>query len=280
MISSAIASHASRWQPYALLAVRVVAGLLFFQHGAEKMWGFAGARPEPTLFALRGVAGILESVGGPLIAVGLFTRPVAFILSGEMAVAYFRSWAPRGLFPIANGGEEATLFAFIFLWLWTAGGGAWSVDEWWRARRPRRAVGIARWEPHARSLLRIVTGFLLALHGCRKLFWVLISVAGRRNAPPLALDSLPDVTGYLELGAGVLLMLGLATRWAALAVAVEALLAYAIIAAPRTLWPIRNGGNEALLYAVVLGYVFLAGGGAWSLDAWRSSRRARTQSSG
>jgi putative oxidoreductase len=273
--ASVIASHVSRWQPYALCAVRVVAGLLFFQHGAEKMWGFAGARPEPTLFAVRGVAGILESVGGPLIALGLFTRPVAFLLSGEMAVAYFRSWAPRGFFPIANGGEEATLFAFIFLWLWTAGGGAWSIDEWWRARRPRRPSRMAHWEPYTRSLLRIVIGFLLTLHGCRKLFGVLISVAGRRNAPPLALDGLPDVTGYLDLGAGILLMLGLATRPAALAVAIEALLAYAIIAAPRTLWPIRNGGNEALLYVVVLGYIVVAGGGAWGLDAWRSPWRAR-----
>jgi putative oxidoreductase len=274
--ASVIASHVSRWQPYALFAVRVVAGLLFFQHGAEKMWGFAGARPEPTLFAIRGVGGILESVGGPLLVVGLFTRPVAFILSGEMAVAYFRSWAPRGFFPIANGGEEATLFAFIFLWLWTAGAGAWSVDEWWRGRTAPRVSRVVRWEPYTRSLLRIVIGFLLTLHGCRKLFGVLISVAGRRNAPPLALDGLPDVTGYLDLGAGILLMLGLATRPAALAVAIEALLAYAIIAAPRTLWPIRNGGNEALLYVVVLGYIVVAGGGAWGLDAWRSSWRAPT----
>jgi putative oxidoreductase len=258
-----------------LLAVRVVAGLLFFQHGAEKLWGFAGARPEPTLLAIRGVAGILEGVGGPLIALGLFTRPLAFLLSGEMAVAYFRSWAPRGFFPIANGGEEATLFAFMFLWLWTAGAGAWSVDAWWRGRTPRRDSFVAQWEPQTRALLRMVIGFLLLLHGCRKLFDVLTSVAGRRNAPLLALDGLPDVSGYLELGAGVLLVLGLATRWAALAVAVEALLAYVIIAAPRTLWPIRNGGNEALLYVVVLGYLFLAGGGAWSLDGWRSTRRTR-----
>ena len=137
-----------------LLAVRVVAGLLFFQHGAEKMWGFAGARPEPTIFAIRGVGGILESVGGPLIVLGLFTRPVAFLLSGEMAVAYFRSWAPRGFFPIANGGEEATLFAFIFLWLWTAGAGAWSIDALRSRRKPRVASLVAQWEPHARAFAR------------------------------------------------------------------------------------------------------------------------------
>src|SRR6185503_17335135 len=107
------------------------------------------------LLAIRGVGGILESVGGPLLVVGLFTRPVAFLLSGEMAVAYFRSWAPRGFFPIANGGEEATLFAFLFLWLWTAGAGAWSIDAW-RGRKAPRASRVAQWEPHARSLLRMV----------------------------------------------------------------------------------------------------------------------------
>jgi len=261
-----------RWTPYVLCLVRVVAGLLFFQHGAEKLWGFAGARPEPTLLAIRGVGGILESVGGPLIVLGLFTRPTAFILSGEMAVAYFRSWAPRGFFPIANGGEEATLFAFLFLWLWTAGPGAWSLDAWMRSRWRRPDARLAQWEPQARSLLRIIVGFLLVLHGCRKVFGVLISVAGRRNAPPLALDSLPDALGSIELVAGVLLMLGLLTRPTALIVAAEGLLAYLFVAAPRTLWPIRNGGNEALLYLVIALYFAVAGPGVWV--AARASRAA------
>lgn len=255
---------------YAIGLVRIVAGVLFWQHGLEKLFGFAGARPEPTLWAIRGVGGILETIGGPLIAVGLFTRPIAFILSGEMAVAYFRSWAPRGFFPIANGGEEATLFCFLYLWLWTIGPGAWSVDGLIRSIRGRSVQSrLARWEPYARSMLRIVVGFLLTLHGGRKLFGVLVSVAGRRNAPPLAIDALPPFTGYLELGAGVLLMLGLFVRQTAAVLAAEALLAYALFAQPRTLWPIRNGGNEALLYAV-LGVLFvIAGAGAWSVDARR-----------
>jgi len=256
--------------PYAIALVRIVAGLLFWQHGLEKLFGFAGARPEPTLWAVRGVGGILETVGGPLIALGLFTRPTAFILSGEMAVAYFRSWAPRGFFPIANGGEEATLFCFLYLWLCTAGPGAWSLDglmRWNRGTSLQRRL--EQWEPYARSLLRIIVGFLLTLHGCRKLFGVLVSVAGRRNAPPLAIDALPPFTGYVDLIAGVLLMMGLFVRQTAAVVATEALLAYALFAQPRTLWPIRNGGNEALLY-VVLGILFVvAGSRAWSVDAWR-----------
>lgn len=246
-----------------LCLVRVVAGLLFWQHGLEKLFGFAGARPEETLWGIRGVGGILETVGGPLLALGLFTRPTAFILSGEMAVAYFRSWAPRGFFPIANGGEEATLNAFIFLWLAAAGPGAWSLDAWLqRGRAPgalrQRAAAL---EPYARTLLRVVVGLLLTLHGARKLFDVLPSIAGRVGAPTLALDSLPAITGVLEVVAGPLLMAGLFVRQAAWVVAVEAVVAYVVIAQPRALWPIRNGGIEALLYAAVMVYFAVAGGG-------------------
>ena len=246
------------------------------QHGLEKLFGFAGARPEPTLWGIRGVGGILEAVGGPMLALGIFTRPTAFILSGEMAVVYFRSWAPRGFFPIANGGEEATLNVYIFLWLAAAGAGAWSLDALIHERQGLSALGrrVASWEPQVRAILRLIVGFLLTLHGIRKLFDVLPSVAGRRGAPPLALDSLPPFTGYIELAGGVLLMLGLVVRPTALVISVEALLAYALIAQPRTLWPIRNGGIEALLYCVVLLYFAAAGAGAWSVDNRRASSAA------
>jgi putative oxidoreductase len=262
------------YAPYLLCLVRVVAGLLFMMHGLEKLVGFAGARPEPTLWGIRGVGGILEAFGGPLLALGLFTRPVAFILSGEMAVAYFRSWAPRGFFPIANGGEEATLNAYIFLWLVAAGAGAWSLDALiQRDRRPGPLVSrVAAWEPQLRAVLRLILGFLITLHGIRKVFEVLPPLAGRRGAPSLALDSLPAATGYLEIVAGPLLMLGLFVRQTALVVAIEALLAYVLIAQPRALWPIRNGGIEALLYFVVLLYFSAMGAGAWSLDARRSTK--------
>jgi putative oxidoreductase len=264
------------YAPYLLCLVRVVAGLLFWQHGLEKLFGFAGARPEPTLWAIRGVGGILEAVGGPLLALGLFTRPTAFILSGEMAVAYFRSWAPRGFFPIANGGEEATLNAYIFLWLVAAGAGAWSLDALIERRRPLGALArrVAAWEPQLLGLLRLILGFLITLRGVRKVFDVLPSIAGRRGAPPFALDSLPAATGFIEIVAGPLLMAGLFVRQTALVVSIEALAAYVLIAQPRTLWPIRNGGIEALLYFVVLLYFAAVGAGAWSLDARRTARLA------
>jgi putative oxidoreductase len=268
----------SSYTSYALCLVRVVAGLLFMEHGLEKLFGFAGARPEATLWGIRGVGGILEAFGGPLLALGLFTRPAAFVLSGEMAVAYFRSWAPRGFFPIANGGEEATLNAYIFLWLAAAGAGAWSLDALIERRWGRGALmqRVASWEPQARAILRVLVGFLMTLHGCRKLFGVLISVAGRRNAPLLALDALPTWTGVLELAGGVLLMLGLFVRQTAAVLSLEGLLAYLLIAQPRTLWPIRNGGIEALLYFAVFLYFAVAGAGAWSADAALSRRRLVT----
>lgn len=112
--------------------MRIVIGLLFLQHGSQKLFGIPGSgQPAPnfSLLSLMGVAGVLEFFGGLLILVGLFTRPVAFILSGQMAVAYFMAHAPHGLLPIVNKGELAVLYCFVFLFLSAAGGGVWSVDH-------------------------------------------------------------------------------------------------------------------------------------------------------
>ncbi|MDB5679571.1 DoxX family protein [Sphingomonas bacterium] len=114
------------WSPQLLSLLRIVAGLAFMAHGISK---FFGIPPFPMpLNGLLTVAGALELVGGALILIGLFTRPVAFVLSGQMAVAYFMFHAPKGFFPSANMGEAAMLFCFIFLYLAAAGAGPWSVD--------------------------------------------------------------------------------------------------------------------------------------------------------
>src|SRR5882724_9329699 len=89
----------------------------------------ASREPGPALFSLLGLQGVIEVVGGVLLLIGLFTRPVAFILAGDMAVAYFMRHAPRDFFPLVNGGQLAILFCFVFLYLFVAGGGAWSVDQ-------------------------------------------------------------------------------------------------------------------------------------------------------
>ena len=114
------------WAPRLLSLLRIVVALGFIEHGTSK---FFGLPPFPMpLNPLLYVAGTLELVGGALVLLGLFTRPVAFILSGQMAIAYFMAHAPKGFFPAANGGEAAMLYAFVFLYLAAAGAGPWSVD--------------------------------------------------------------------------------------------------------------------------------------------------------
>src|SRR5258708_5491785 len=119
------------WLPKLLSVVRIAIGLLFIPHGLEKLWSFAGSRPDYDLAKIHAWAGPIETIGGALLSVCSFTRPVAFILCGEMVVAYFHSsfsMSARGFLPISNGGEESTLNCFFFRWRVTAGGGAWSLD--------------------------------------------------------------------------------------------------------------------------------------------------------
>lgn len=119
-----------RFAPQLLSVLRIIAALLFFAHGSAKLLGF----PQVDMFAnlqvftIFGLAGILEIVGGILLAIGFHSRLVAFILSGQMAVAYFYAHAPQGFHPLLNGGEGAILFCFIFLYIAAAGAGPWSVD--------------------------------------------------------------------------------------------------------------------------------------------------------
>jgi putative oxidoreductase len=118
------------WAPRVLSILRIVAALIFMEHGTQKLLGFPPSdNPGPALFSLSGIAGLLELVGGALLVLGLFTRPVAFILSGEMAFAYWIAHAPRSFFPVLNDGDAAILYCFVFLYLAVAGGGAWSVDN-------------------------------------------------------------------------------------------------------------------------------------------------------
>jgi putative oxidoreductase len=123
------ANRLSAWSPYALAALRIMTALLFIEHGTQKLFGFPAPLPfDVSLVSLFGLAAVLEVFGGLLILLGLFTRPVAFILSGEMAVAYFMVHAPQGFYPILNQGEAAVLFCFVFLYIVFAGPGAWSAD--------------------------------------------------------------------------------------------------------------------------------------------------------
>jgi putative oxidoreductase len=130
MDETSSSARLSAWTPYALAALRIIAGLLFMCHGLVKMFGFpAGAQPgQQALMSLLGAAGAIEVAAGLLIAIGLFTRAAAFIASGEMAVGYWMFHAPQSPFPVANMGDAASVYCFLFLYLAAAGPGAFSVD--------------------------------------------------------------------------------------------------------------------------------------------------------
>lgn len=138
-------STLDKYQPQALAVLRIVTALTFMAHGTQKLLGFPASQMGPTeLFSLMGLAGILEIFGGAAILLGLFTRPVAFVLSGMMAYAFWFVHVPMmgqgNIIPAANGGDGAVLFCFVFLYLVFAGPGAWSLDQMRAARRSPSAA--------------------------------------------------------------------------------------------------------------------------------------------
>ncbi len=138
--ASPAGTFAADWAPRVLSVVRIAVALLLVEHGSQKLFGFPTPNPAvgmPAAFSLIWYAAVLEFFGGLLLLVGLATRLIAFVLSGEMAFAYWMAHAPRSPFPVLNGGDAAILFCFIFLLFAAAGGGAWSLD---RLRQGRGVV--------------------------------------------------------------------------------------------------------------------------------------------
>ena len=116
------------YRPHILGILRIVAALVFMEHGTQKLFGFPGGKDPVDLISLMGLAGILETFGGLLLLIGFQTRITAFVLSGMMAVAYWMAHAPHSFYPLLNQGDAAILFCFVFLYLVFAGPGSWSVD--------------------------------------------------------------------------------------------------------------------------------------------------------
>ena len=128
-------AYLAPWSPRLLSILRIITGFLFIAHGTQKWFSFpAPAQQPPELMSLIGVAGALEVGGGALMIVGLFTRPVAFVLSGLCAFAYFMAHAPQGFWPLVNRGELAVLYCFVFLYFSAVGAGPWSLDHGLRGR--------------------------------------------------------------------------------------------------------------------------------------------------
>lgn len=269
----------SKWTPYVLSIVRLLIGVLFILHGTQKLWGVPGGGIDHDFTHLRAYAGPIEFIGGALIILGLFTRPTAFILCGEMAVAYFTRWAPQGFWPINNGvgGELSVIDCFAFLWLFTAGSGALSLDRLIKSRKriggaeTGLAATVASWESHVRSILRVILAFLLSLHGYREVFGIFPPAANRKV--PMPLDALPAALGWLLIVGGLLLALGLFTRITELVLWLQVVAAYIAFALPRGPLPLRNGGEELALYFLLFPYFIAAGAGLWSLDHVFDKRR-------
>jgi putative oxidoreductase len=131
----------ARYRPHALAALRIMTGLIFMAHGLVKLFGFPEVEGmgRVELLSLAGFGGVIELVGGALVVLGLFTRPAAFIASGEMAVAYWMFHAPQSFYPIVNGGDAAILYCFIFLYIAVAGPGSFSLDRMLWGREGVRA---------------------------------------------------------------------------------------------------------------------------------------------
>jgi len=133
------ANRWTAWSPQFLSILRIIAAFIFMIHGTTKLFAFPAPRGgggPVELMSLMGLAGALETFGGLLLLLGLFTRPVAFILAGEMAVAYFMAHAPRSFWPTLNGGVASALFSFVWLYISSAGPGPWSLDALWKRKPP------------------------------------------------------------------------------------------------------------------------------------------------
>jgi putative oxidoreductase len=248
----------SRLSPILLSILRMVAGVLFVQHGFAKLFGWFGGTVVPT-YSLLWTAGVLESIAGPLIILGLFTRPVAFVLSGEMLVAYWLGHHSMGGWPVRNGGVVPLLFCLIFFHLATVGGGALALDS----LRSKSSVEdwINKLAPLTLGVARIGAAFLFWQFGTGK-------ILGWFGVRRVSLGSRLWIAGIMETIGGPFLALGLFTRPLAFLFSGEMAVAFWTSHVPRgpTFWPIQNGGEPAVLFCFFYLYLVTAGPGWLSLD--------------
>ena len=254
------------WRPYFLSLMRIITAFLFMAHGTQKLLDypttdeFAGIG----LLSWVGLTGILETFGGLALLVGVFTRPVAFVLSCEMALVYLINHASGHILPNFNGGDLWFLYGFIFLYLAAAGGGPWSVDAKWRE------IGVpvgylANWEPQLLSVLRIAIVLVFIPHGTEDMIgwpWP----AGEEPFGGPDYSRFQTYGHLIEIFAAPFFLLGLVTRPLAFMFSGEMAIAYFYSHQPRTFWPILNLGEDVILFCFVFLYLSAVGGGPWVLD--------------
>jgi putative oxidoreductase len=253
--------------PRILSLTRIVVAIVFIQHGTQKLFGYPGdeLRDPVNVMALVPLAGILETFGGLAILLGIFTRPIALILSAEMAVAYLTTHAGEGFWPLFNGGDLAMFYCFFFLYLAAAGPGPWSLDH---KREPDFAGFLAPYQSRLLSVLRIVSAFLFIPHGSEEM----IGWPWPAGEEPFEGPDFSRINGWghlIETALGPFLLVGLFTRPIAFILSGEMAVAYFRSHQPRAFWSIVNGGEDAAFFCWTFLLFAAVGGGAWALDRFR-----------
>ena len=269
-----------RWSPQILGIMRIAVAFLLVAHGTQTLFGYpiSGEFAGVDLFSWTGLAGILETFGGLAVLLGIFTRPLALILSAEQALVYLTTYASVGLWPRLNGGDLAFFYCFLFLYLAAVGGGPWSLDAALRGKTKAPSDYLAVWEPQLRSVLRIVVTFLFVTHGTEDLFgWPWDSAAGPFPGPGPGLAGLQGVAHVMEVTGAPVLLLGLLTKPLAFIFSGEMAVAYFYSHQPRTFWPILNAGEDAVFFSFTFLYFAAVGGGPWALDRLLGRGAAKSQ---
>ena len=268
------------WAPELLSVLRIVVAYLFMAHGTQKLFGYPpprGGFDGFELFAWSGLTGLLETFGGLAVLLGIFTIPIAFILSCEMALVYLLNHASESFWPGFNGGDLWFFYCFAFLYLAAAGGGAWSLDAVLRGKAKPSGF-LAPWEPQLRSVFRIATLFVFIPHGTEEVIgwpWP----AGEEPFEGPDFSSLRGYAHVIETTLAPLVFLGLFTRPLAFLFSGQMAFAYFLSHQPRTFWPILNLGEDAIYFCFSFLYLAAVGGGPWALDWLRKDSKAAAQES-
>jgi len=257
--------------PYLLSLMRIAVGIVFIRHSMQLVFGFPFGGMNHDFTTLAGIGGVLGLAGGALVILGLFTRPVAFFLSGMMAVAFFsESVAKTGTLWTLREGEAALFYCFAYLFMSAAGAGVLSLDHLiWRKDGEPYPFRSGRWTPYLLSLMRFMIGYMYIQHGTEKLWGY---PAGRIDHNFLTLHGF---AGLLEFPGAILMMLGLLVRPASFILSGQMAVAYWARWAPRGFWRSLIVGEASIYFCFAYLLMSAIGGGPLSLDSVLSRIRKR-----